>query len=71
MGSDGAEGGVSAIQFTSPSIDSHDYVNPSVRVYELDSDTYQLIDYTQYYFDLGRIPCMNKQKHRRNTIYAA
>ena len=53
-----AKGEISSIQFLSSSIDSHGIVNPSARVYELDADTYELLDYTQYYFNLGAIPCM-------------
>ena len=58
MSADGQN--VSSIQFLSPSVDTHGQVNPSARVYELDRDTYELLDYTQYYFDLGNIPCTIK-----------
>ena len=27
-------------------------INPSIRVYELDKETYEMVDYVQYRFDL-------------------
>jgi hypothetical protein len=39
--------------YVSPSVDLHGLRNPSMRVYELDDTTFELLDYSQYYFNLA------------------
>lgn len=38
--------------YVSPSLDTHGLKNPSLRMYYLNSNTWELDDYEQYYFDL-------------------
>jgi len=44
---------VQSIVYVSPSVDTHGTRNPSVRIYELNDTTWEVLDYTQYYFDLS------------------
>jgi len=44
-----------SIQFTAPSSNPYENVNPSIRVYELDSNTHQLLDYQQFRMDMSTI----------------
>ena len=41
-----------SFQFVSPSITSYSQTNPAYRVYEIDSVTYQVVNYKTYYFNL-------------------
>lgn len=44
---------IQSMMYVSPSVDLHGTRNPSVRVYELNDTTWEVLDYTQYYFDLS------------------
>lgn len=47
------------IAYTCPSLTTYTYKNPGFRVYKMDPDTYKMLDYDQYYLDLGK---SNKQR---------
>lgn len=50
------DGSVASMVYVSPSIDSHDFRNPSVRIYYVNESTYEVIDYDQYYLDIQNLP---------------
>jgi hypothetical protein len=52
-------------------MDAHGYKNPSVRVYELDDVTYELLDYTQYYFDISAIDYNDNNPPKIVELYSA
>lgn len=41
-----------AFQFICPSITSYSQTNPAYRIYEIDSGTYEVVNYKTYYFNL-------------------
>jgi len=41
--------------YVSPSIDAHNWRNPSMRIYYLDETSFELLDYEQYYFNLSAV----------------
>lgn len=41
-------------QYIAPSLTTYTNMNPSFRIYEIDSDTNQIVDYTQYRLDLAK-----------------
>ena len=45
---------VKSMMYVCPSVDTHGSHNPSIRVYELDDTTFEVVDYIQYYFDLSQ-----------------
>lgn len=46
------DGSVASMVYVSPSIDSHDFRNPSMRLFYLNQSTYEVIDYDQYFLDV-------------------
>ena len=48
-----ADNKVESMVYVSPSIDMNHFRNPSIRVYHLNSTTFELLDYDHYYFDLA------------------
>jgi len=44
------------MMYVNPSVDTHNTVNPSMRLYYLDPETFELLDYDQYYFHLPTYP---------------
>ena len=43
------------IVFVAPSLTPRKRINPSARIYELDKDSYELLNYRQYYMDLDAV----------------
>ncbi|ESN92072.1 hypothetical protein HELRODRAFT_181851 [Helobdella robusta] len=41
-----------SVQLVSPSVSTSNYRNPTIRIYYLDSDSYQLLDYEQYLLNI-------------------
>jgi len=41
-----------SLLYVSPSLDIHGTRNPSIRVFELDDASWEVLDYSQYFFDL-------------------
>ena len=55
----------------SPSSNSYTSINPSIRVYELDKTTHELLDYEQYYLDLEAADMDGKwDKHLSLTMHS-
>ena len=54
----------------SPSSNSYTSINPSIRVYELDKTTHELLDYEQYYMDLEAAD-MDGKRSRHLSFYNA
>ena len=44
-----------SVQFTAPSSNPYENINPSIRLYELDRISHQLLDYVQYRMDFSNI----------------
>jgi sphingomyelin phosphodiesterase len=51
-----ADGSVTSMVYVSPSVDSHDFRNPSMRLFYVNQTTYEIIDYDQYYLDVSVLP---------------
>ncbi len=47
------------VVYTNPSLTTFTYLNPAFRVYSMESSTFKLLDYTQYYLNLEK---SNKEK---------
>ncbi len=57
------------IVFTAPSLTTSNFLNPSFRVFEIDSNTKQIIDYTQYRLNLTKYN--NKKDIKWDIAYKA
>jgi len=59
------------VVFTTSSIDPHYVINPAVRLFFLDRDTRELIDYEHYYMDLKAVIQNPNQEPQIVRLYSA
>lgn len=60
-----------AMAFIAPSVTPLSNVNPSLRVYEVDPETYEVMDYEQYYTQLYGVDKLNGTRPSWNLLYTA
>ena len=50
-----ADGHPTAVNYVAPCVTSNTNVNPSMRMYDLDRETFELLDYETYYMDISEL----------------
>ena len=50
---DPVSGEAQSVQLSGPSSNTYSYINPGVRLFTMDTTTFDLLDYDQYFFYLG------------------